>query len=79
MYFVGLRLAVVKIDLLSLVHFPVEPKNLFEPSLLTPLLHLTYGTGAMNDKDLAVSSDHANTCLYTHPGCHGRTVFYNGD
>ena len=42
----------------SPVQCPVEPKELF-PSLLAPLLHLTCESGAVDDKDLAVSSDQA--------------------
>ncbi len=32
-----------------------------------PLLHLTCGAGAMDDKDLAVSSHHGNVWLLTPP------------
>ena len=39
--------------------FTVEPKNMF-PSLLAPLLQLTRGAVAVDDKDLAVSSDQGN-------------------
>ena len=41
------------------VQFPVEPKNLF-PSLLAPLLYLTSGAGAVDDKDLPISSNQGN-------------------
>ena len=45
----------------------VEPKNLF-PSLFAPLLHLTmHGAGAVDDKDLAVSSSKGNAWLFVHP------------
>ena len=47
----------------SPVQFPVELKILFT-SLLAPLLHLTYGTGAVDEKDFAVSSDLGDACLY---------------
>ena len=43
------------------VHFPVEPKKLF------PSLHLTCGAGAVDNKDLADSSDQGNTWLFVHP------------
>ena len=43
----------------SLIQFKVELINLF-PSLLAPLLHLTCRAGAVEDKDLAVSSDQGN-------------------
>ncbi len=39
--------------------FLVEPPNKF-PLLLTPLLHLTCGAGAVDNKDLTVSSDKGN-------------------
>ena len=35
--------------------------------LLDLLLQLTYGAGAVDDKDLAVSSDQGNVWLYTPP------------
>ena len=38
---------------------PGRAQKLF-PSLLAPLLHLTCGTGAVDDKDLAVICDHDN-------------------
>ncbi len=42
-----------------------EPKNMF-PSLVATLLLLTCGAGAVDNKDLAVSSDQGNAdCLYT--------------
>ena len=50
----------------SPVQFPVLPEHLF-PLLLAPLLHLTCGAGAVDDKDLAVSSDQGNAWLFVHP------------
>ncbi len=34
--------------------------------LLAPLLHLTCGVGAVEDKDLTVSSDHGSVWLFVH-------------
>ncbi len=53
-------------------------ENLF-PLLLTPLLHLTCGADASDDKDLTVSSDQANAWLflYTHLGHYGRRMLNN--
>ncbi len=49
----------------SPVQFPVESQNLF-PSLLTPLQHLTCWEGALDGRDLTVSSDQGNAwSLYT--------------
>ncbi len=48
------------------VQFPVEAKRLF-PSLLAPLLHLTCGAGAVDDKDLTVSSNQDKVWLFVHP------------
>ena len=39
-----------------------EPQNLLS-SLLTQLLHLTCGAGAVDEKDLTVSSNQGNTGL----------------
>ena len=44
----------------------VEPQRMFS-SLLAPLLHLTYEAGAVDDKDLAVSSNQGNAWLFVHP------------
>ena len=38
---------------------PCRAQHVF-PLLLAPLLHLTCGAGAVDDKDLAVSSDQRN-------------------
>ncbi len=45
------------------VRFPVEQKKMF-PSLLTPLLHLTCGAGAAENKDLVVSSEKTRPLYY---------------
>ena len=51
-----------------LVEFLVKPKIVFIPSLLTPLMHLTCGAGAVDDKDFTVSSNQGmSDCSYTKP------------
>ncbi len=44
-----------------------EASKIQYTSLLGPLLHLTCEAGAVNDKDLTVSSNHGNVWLYVHP------------
>ncbi len=44
----------------SWVQCPVEPHDASITARFINILHLTCGTGAMDDKDLAVSSDQGN-------------------
>ena len=58
----------------SLIQLMVQPKIEFT-LVLSPLLHLTCGIGKVDDKDLAVSSNHCNSwLLYTHHSVQGQTV-----